>query len=363
MNPDLVPNPYAITMDRNFGATGGRRTLSAEPRAPHISRAVWNHLHKYLAAEASAISRVVLLSATPSEVPDLGWQRAGDPLRGAMSRNPDFRSQDCISVNLGDPVALCQLEEDLLTGTEPHLFVVGNVVEQLADPRPLLRMLRRLLKHHSDSRLVIATLDANLEADPSSVRLWSKGEFASFLVSAGFVLLFCAQVMTDQAPIVISEVRCSTEYYEAFLSKSYLPVSSTRLILISADYDHLHTSNIERYVIELERSQSPLIVMSFNRKASQSPTRQWLRAEDFAPKENAWVVPDSILEALLHVIFIYDEIIFVEYQDYGGIFFRVSQAKRSGLLPPSLFCRVVCHGNRFYVERITRKFQPPSENL
>ena len=208
---------------------------------------------------------------------------------------------------------------------------------------------------------MIATLDCSLEIDPSAIRIWSKAEFASLLVSAGFDLLFSAQTTSQEAPVVITEVRCSPQTYEAFLAKSHLPVSSTRLILISADYNRPDTRNIERYVTELERSRSPLLVLSVNFKQSQLPKRQWLRTEDFTPRENAWVIPDSILEALLHVIFIYDEVAFVEYQDYGGIFFRVSQAKRSGLLPPSLFCEVVCHGNRFYIERITRKFQPASE--
>ena len=48
-----------------------------------------------------------------------------------MRKDPKKRDGDCTVVNFGDPVALSQLEKDLVTGSEPHLFVVGNVFEQI----------------------------------------------------------------------------------------------------------------------------------------------------------------------------------------------------------------------------------------
>jgi GT2 family glycosyltransferase len=91
--------------------------------------------------------------------------------------------------------------------------------------------------------------------------------------------------------------------------------------------------------------------------------RQRLCAEHLVSWPHPSLAPDSLLEAVLHIVFLYDSLECIEFQDYGGLFFRVPQAKRSALLPPHVLCRAVCHGNSFYFERMTKKFQRAAANL
>ena len=59
---------------------------------------------------------------------------------------------------------------------------------------------------------------------------------------------------------------------------------------------------------------------------------------------------DEILLATMQAIFLYDDIRLIEFQDYLGIGHRVSQAKRAGLLPPSVTVMAYVHGNHLYLD-------------
>jgi glycosyltransferase involved in cell wall biosynthesis len=60
--------------------------------------------------------------------------------------------------------------------------------------------------------------------------------------------------------------------------------------------------------------------------------------------------PDEVLRATLQAVFLYDEVRLIEYQDFVGIGLRVAQAKRAGLLPPSVMLLAYAHGNHLYLD-------------
>ena len=66
--------------------------------------------------------------------------------------------------------------------------------------------------------------------------------------------------------------------------------------------------------------------------------------------KTATLDPDAIFFAAQQAIFIYDEILLIEYQDYLGIGLRIAQAKRARLLPPSVKVLAYAHGNQFYLD-------------
>ena len=71
--------------------------------------------------------------------------------------------------------------------------------------------------------------------------------------------------------------------------------------------------------------------------------------------EAATLDPDAIFFAAQQAIFIYDEVRLIEYQDYLGIGFRIAQAKRARLLPPSIKILAYAHGNHLYLDAASGK--------
>ncbi|HUS10559.1 MAG TPA: glycosyltransferase [Pyrinomonadaceae bacterium] len=283
-----------------------------------------------------------------------------------LTHRPDDTVDDKVmspfatTVNFSDPMALELLETQLSRTEKAQRFVVGGLLEKLFDPRPLLRLLRRLLRRNPANRLFIASIDASGTGPTSRHGLWTAPEFSRFLTSAGFHLLSTHR-SGEHVAVVICELMCTHEQYEQFLIRHGLPPRSSRLVLIASDADNAATTNIERWVSETERLGSQAIVLADG--AFHSPAHSWLRVGRFLNLENATERPEAVLEAVLHLVFLYDELDRIEYQDYGGVFFRISQAARANLLPPRISCLAICHGSNFYVERMAQELQPPHRNL
>lgn len=366
--------PYAITESHNFGAGERRGMLRLPPpQRAEITRELWQHLRTYLISR-NAVSdegrRTTIIGAEIGDV--LTWTESGNTFiahcGGSAHHHAGSKSPTWLEVNLDDPTALAALELQLLLEDGPQLLVVGSIVEQLADPRPLLRVLRRLLKRHPKNRLIIATFDRACmeEAWPLECwrRLWTAQEIIDFLTASGFDLLSSVSLGIDNI-VVASEVSCTPKQYDDFLERNGLPPKSSRLVLMSAieKIETVNAANIEMWLVESRHlvSQSP-IVLSLGGASAAASSNDWLRVWDFASWEERVLAPEAALEAVLHIIYLYDELDQIVYQDYGGYFFHVSQAKRAGLLPPDIVCVVVCHGSNFYLERMGREFQPPDCN-
>jgi hypothetical protein len=360
------PPPFAFMRHHNFGAGGRQGTLFVAEPPPEIAHRAWADLKAHVAASSSLRSyqRIVILCMSVADLGGCDFDTDCDPIVVTAS-SVGVPSTGSIVTNLGDPVALAALEETL-RDHQPKLFLMARVIEQLVDPRPLLMVLRRHLKRSVHSRLVIAAVDRsrikNL-SERASVRVWSSAELAAFLSGSGFEVLLHEPTGDDQSPIVISELRCSPEHHERWLSQNDLPPASRQLLLLSSDAHHPCSDNIERYVAELTRAGDAPIVLSAGVLRTSAIKRQRLRAEHLVSWLHPSLAPDSLLEAVLHIVFLYDSLACIEFQDYGGLFFRVPQAKRSALLPSEVLCRAVCHGNSFYFERMTKKFQRAEANL
>jgi hypothetical protein len=364
--------PYAITAGRNFGAGGRCGAIDITTSAwSDLGRALWERLDAHVRCLRAAYDpgwRTVIVCHRPTEVGALARDADIIAHRNDQAAWPEGNEPSrFLNANLADPVALAEIEHKLLAEEEPKLLLVGAIVEHLADPRPLLRVVRRFLKRHPESRLVIATLDRT-QVETSNLsgrcwRLWDADEIAVLLTGSGFELLPRGPARSDSS-VVISEAKCTPAWYDGFLQQHGFPASSTRLVLVSANWEACETTNIERWIAESERAGwKPPVVLTLGGPFATLKVNTGLRASDFAEWANAWLAPEAAMEAVLHVVFLYDELEQIEFPDYGGCFFRVSQAKRSGLLPPAVATVVVCHGSNFYAEHVSRGFQPPDRNL
>ncbi len=363
-----VTGPYAITQRRNFGASGRRGTLAMSAKSVSaVTRAVWAQLDAHLQGSDLADRRSVLFCSELGDIAEPNTDSIIVAHRGLAGAHPQgFEHIRWISANLGDAAVLGEVEEKLRAEGNPCFLVVGGVLEQLQDPRPLLRMLRRILKCDPRNIMVIGSLD-RVRLETAGLdgrcwqRLWTAEEFAGFLAASGFQQVSNGVTGTENY-VVVSKVRCTLAHHAAFLRDHGLPAQASRLVLISSDFENPETDNIEQWIAESERL-APAIVMSMGGPFNSSRARTALRVCNFAEWENAWISPEAALEAVLHVVYLYDELERIEYQDYGGCFCRISQAKRAGLLPTTVTSVVICHGSNFYVERVNRQFQPPQQSL
>jgi glycosyltransferase involved in cell wall biosynthesis len=72
--------------------------------------------------------------------------------------------------------------------------------------------------------------------------------------------------------------------------------------------------------------------------------------------------PDDIaLRCVEKLVSLLPSIRYVEYQEYGGIGARISQAKSAGILPNTLTTVVHCHGNQHYLENANERWMHAPE--
>jgi GT2 family glycosyltransferase len=336
---------FGASPSRNFGAGGPQGTRA---RLHGVGPAMWLALRPRLTVGA------VLFCANPESVA-LGEVPG---LRG-VSLAP---SAGWMDANLSDPVAIEAVEREALVAPgSPQLVGVAGVLEVLADPRPLLRMLRRRLKQHPDSRLVLATAERGRPGAPdpdATYRQWTQRELCAFLEAAGFEVV---QAVSTLGAVAITELRCSPGFYAEFLARHCLPPANPRLMLLDAAVardGHREASVVLEQFARVAGSV-PLVLVVF---AARGVTA-WLRAEELAYWDNPWLAPNGVLDAVLQLVFLYDGVQEILFADLGGAFFRVPQAKRAGLLPPSITCAAICLGNNAYAEHRAEAFQDPDRNL
>lgn len=236
-----------------------------------------------------------------------------------------------------------------LESDEATLFLLADRLHRLADPRPVLRVLRRLLRRHAGNRLLLSTPD-----------LWSRDELAAALEGAGFVV----ERMTGSGPHLVAELRADEDSYRAFLARHDLPPPSDYLVVTTEHADGLATGGIGTYhAFVAETLGAPPLLLFHGSHGLPEAWRGFVRAHGWihvaeclgrGAAERAELeqltVEDTLL-ALLHLLFLYDGVRLVEYQDYGGIGVRIAQARRARLIPATVGVVCFAHGSHFYFDR------------
>lgn len=358
-----APDPFTSVSDRNFGASGHRGTLAILADQNPQAASLWHALGEYIARTQAPHEGMTVLFCMGRRLAlgQVPLDRLSPQL--VVTQMPGQCEASTLPANLSDYSAMRQIEDCLTAGGCPLRLIVGELLEYLTDPRPLLRLLRRLLKAHPDSRLILGTLDrAALDASglPESanyMRLWYPSEIQALLASAGFELRSAHPAESG----CICECGCSTASYSAFLKSHQLPEPSELLVLMAPDSLAGGGPHLRRALDELIQCTgiNPLVLsVDF-----PEPPANWVRAEALAHWDNAWQTPEGVLEAVKQLVFLYDGLRLIDYPDHGGVFFRVAQAKRAGLLPTDILCQVTCHGSHFHIEQVRKEWQRPDANL
>jgi SAM-dependent methyltransferase len=380
-----VVAPRGFTPEGNFLAGGAARRLVEVDRVYDDAAVVWQEA-------VYAVAREVADAGGHRRVVDIGTG-SGVKLHTTFAGHPAVRLQtdwrdariappggapqpDFLAVNLEDFHDLEALEAALDPG-DPTLFILSDVIEHLQDPRPLLRTLRRLLKRHAGNRLVISTPDrhrvdgAGAEGIPDNrghVRQWTLNEFGLAMLACGFEVRRIGRLPQNEhdphGRTTCCELSCTPERHAAWLASHGLPPAADHLVLTTEHARAARTGGIGTYIqLAQEADGLPRLILFAGGMglpeagwAEAARANGWIHVSDICGRgarplhEVAAPDADEILQAVLQALFLYDEVRLIEYQDYLGIGHRVAQAKRAGLLPPSVTVMAFAHGNHLYLD-------------
>lgn len=250
------------------------------------------------------------------------------------------------------------------------LFILDRAFETLSDPRPLIRWLRTALKANPQSKALVISPEADmnptdrLPSNPGHYREWTKERLHQFLSSAGFTIETCH---TTGSAYNIATLTASEEMHHRLLSSSGLPSPRNSLIITTEHADTKATGGIGSYIKEVEQTLSPeerpLVLVSLpepfeklmvtkEKAANIIDIRSIIHDPSPTIHTTDWKSTSvDVYKATEELLYIYDQLHIVEFQEYQGIGARLVQAKQAEQLPKDVTCVVRGHGSQVYIDR------------
>lgn len=272
---------------------------------------------------------------------------------------------------------------DALTSQEPTFFCLSGIVDRANDPRPLLRIIRILLKLNVKNRLIFAMnlIEENPLENKTSFpgqkeinRQWTLEQLVEGFESSGFKFESSHKVQTVEG--VNAKVStffafsCSNEYHLKFLNSLGIRKLAEHVLIASEHSATGSSGGIGSYFSMLDSTSKKNVLVMFtgNRGIESNPIGScqkfgWVHVRQLLSQENwpSWDQLDFevILDACEQLIYLVDTIKIIEFPDYMGIGYRLAQASSAGLLPESVKTVCYCHGSNYYIDR---GFGRPSES-
>ncbi len=310
----------------------------------------------------------------------IGIDYAGS-LRVARKRHSDHV---WIEANFTDAQAI-EAAFGAVRSDAPQLYILSDVIEHIVDPRLLLRKLRGLLKQHPDSLLVISTPDAEkgisynettrLPNNTCHVREWNLEGLVQFLRASGFSIIEAGHTRSNQYDekndTCLLTVSASEASHKKTIHELGLPSPRRSIIITTEHADTTTTGGIGSYIKEVENVMGehvrPIVMFCGGTPFTEMMTTPE-KADNiidirdivyrFEKKNDVdyHSLNTSIFEAAQNIIYMYDQLKLVEYQDYLGVGARLAQGKKVNAIPPDVILLVRGHGSQVYVDRSTESW-------
>jgi glycosyltransferase involved in cell wall biosynthesis len=260
-----------------------------------------------------------------------------------------------------------------LAANRAQTISVGDLLQRLEDPRPLLRTLRGILQLNRENRVLASIFDPGLPAsarDPvrpsaesTCIRLWTRDQARAFLEACGFHIVGERPLPPREAGGSACNysftLSCSDDHYRSHLARHGLPPATLEYLLFATEHSACKvTGGIGSYVEQMEDLLPP---EKFGLCYVGHPS---VLPED-AAADRSWILPSVFLDAeewqrlslaelalrqLQVLAFLYPGLKCVEFQEYLGIGHLAPRARRAGLLPADLSIKTRCHGSQIYLE-------------
>ncbi|MER8428165.1 glycosyltransferase [Mesorhizobium sp. M1403] len=378
---DFSASIMLATPATNFGCHSAARRIceifSDTSKSPVVWQADVYH-HARLLAHAHGISNIIDIGCGNGDklahhFPVESFLTIGadflDSLVAAKEAYPDRQWIECDITQYAD----LRRVFDSLSEHLPAVVIASDVIEHLADVRPLLSEIRRLLAHNERSRFVVSTPDrarlekAEIEGLPDNrahIREWNLEELVTLFMSAGFCVDRCGWTRKNQFDETFStsylELSFSRERYLEWLVDEGLIFfrREPQHLLITTEFQEVGGWGGIGTVVEQQRKAYGSEVTLVVHVGAHSPSRLLKRRKrlttptDLFSDEPTLGLPteDLALEAVRQLLFFFPDLLTVQYQDCHGIGCRIAQAGRAALFPPSFRTVVHCHGAVHYLE-------------
>jgi len=371
--PQLPPDVRLATPEQNFGSRGVAREINALYEDVIHSHVIWQpdvYAEARAIADQFGIKRIIDVGCGNGEklihfFPVALFQTTGLDFHGSMvlarGTYPDANFIECDLNSIRD-LARVFGEMD---PNEPVLLILSDVIEHIPDPRLLLAQLRTVLLKHPSNRLVMSTPDRAMldyksygayPENRAHVREWTHEELVVFCQAAGFQVERYghtrANQFDEQYTTIYIQLRCDPARYLEFLQVAGLLHDDVmpRHLLLTAEYAGLHnTGGIGTFVVELrltygvENTLCLYVGQEENLDAELFLRLKLINPQMLVDKSNLSLPVEEIaLKATLQLLFYFPNLAKIEYPDYQGLGCRLAQAKRAGLLPPSVQLIVHC---------------------
>lgn len=380
-SPAVIGLPFT-TPERNFACEGQARVVNVIYEDICDNNVVWQPDVLWEAkkiADRHAMTHVIDIGCGNGDklvhyFQGGAYNVVGIDFHGSLSLSrasyPTWQWIECDLTSYDD---LSRISSDL-SGEEPAVLVLSDVIEHLTDPRPLVAWMRAQLMARPGSRLVVSTPDrlrlgyksvTSRPGNDAHIREWSLAELECFFVSSGLQIIRSGHTRANQFdPInasIFIEMSCSHEYYQEFLVNAGLLHDNDRPrhLLVTTEYSGFHnTGGIGTFVREQRETYGYGESLCLFGGSVDALDRERLCAARLVSPSmlldvsdiQALPIEDQFLKAVQQLLFYFPDIESVQYADYQGIGCRIAQGKQAGMLPQMMRVIAHCHGMTHYLE-------------
>lgn len=268
----------------------------------------------------------------------------------------------------GDPINDYMIE--LLGSVSPEektLFILDHIIEKLEDPRNLLRGLKKLLLLNIKNFVQIiskgrtsSTID--YPEDKTSYREWREEELKLFLSSGGFIINNSQNHFENNISTISVCLSLSPEKYEEYLEALRLPELKLNYLICSNEHGKANLSGgIGSYVEEteklFEKNEFGVLLVGTGKML---PAQDIIHSDKlitfnkfFTQQEiNKNETAELLLKSIQVIQYLYPNLKIIEVQDVEGYGYRLSQAKKSGLLSGEIMIQICAHGTKIQMENV-----------
>lgn len=373
---------HFTTPERNFSCEGQARVVNVIYEDFRDNNVIWQPDVLWEAkkiADRHSMTHVIDIGCGNGDklvhyFQDGGYNVIGIDFHGSLSLSrASYPASQWIECDLTSYDDLSRIS-DVLSGEEPAVLVLSDVIEHLTDPRPLVSWMRAQLMARPGSRLVVSTPDrlrlgyksvTGRPENKAHIREWSLAELERFFISSGLQIIRSGHTRANQFdPInasIFIELACSHEYYQEFLINSGLLHGNERPqhLLVTTEYAGFHnTGGIGTFVREQRETYGYDKTLCLLGGSADALDQERLCAARLVSPSmlldvsdiQTLPIEDQFLKSVQQLLFYFPDIETIQYGDYQGIGCRIAQGKQSGILPRTLTVIVHCHGMTHYLE-------------
>ncbi|RJP65598.1 MAG: glycosyltransferase [Ignavibacteriales bacterium] len=357
---------FSLTPEFNFGARTKSRTIVSTEYSPNeLNLTTGKNINDFLIK--NKFNKIFLLQplSDADSFSSVGFE-------GKV----EFHSLDNLRKNkehsTGDPIKdyARELLNNISTG-DKTLVILDHVIEKLEDPRTLLRELKKLLLLNKENFVWIISRGRTTNAidypvDETSYREWKEDELKLFLNSGGFTVVSSQSNLENDISSLSVCISLIQEKYEEYLEALRLPELKLNYLICSNEHGKANLSGgIGSYVEETEKlfnkNEFGILLVGTGKMLPAKDVIQsdklitfdkFLTLQEINKNETA----ELLLKSIIVIQYLYPYLKTVEIQDVEGYGYRVSQAKKSGILSSDLIIQICAHGTKIQMENVLQTF-------